>query len=216
VNSGNKSDPEAEARRDYDEAERLGTKQAWDDFIAKHPTSTYAELARQQLTKLAAEPPPKTTPSKDEKPDDLASFYSRGQRYALNGDFDQAIKDFTEVIRRDPKHAGALNDRCWARAITNELKGALADCNEAIRIAPDYVDALDSRGLVNLKLGKLSAAIADYDAALKIDPKLASSLYGRGLAKRRSGNVDGGNSDIDAAKAIQSNIAGEFASYGVR
>jgi Flp pilus assembly protein TadD len=167
---------------------------------------------------------PKMTPAKTAKlpapehdnSNDLASYYERGQRYALNGDFALAIKDFDEVIRRDPKHTGALNDRCWAEAMIGALHDALADCNEALRISPSYMDALDSRGMVNLKLGMLKMAIADYDAALRIDPKHAASLYGRGIAKLRSGNVDGGNSDISAAKTIQPTIANEFAGYGIR
>jgi len=166
----------------------------------------------------------KTTPAKAGKPpasedtnsNDLTGFYERGQHYALNGDFALAIKDFDEVIRRDPKHVGALNDRCWAEAMIGALQDALADCNEALQISPAYLDALDSRGMVNLKLGRLKMAIADYDAALRIDPKHAASLFGRGIAKLRSGNVDAGNTDINAAKAIQSTIATEFAGYGIR
>ena len=46
-------DPEAEARHDYAVTELLATKKAWDDFLAKHPTGYYADLARQQIAKLA-------------------------------------------------------------------------------------------------------------------------------------------------------------------
>jgi uncharacterized caspase-like protein len=170
----------------------------------------------EQTAKEAPAKAAKVPASEDSNPRDPASSYERGQNYALNGDFALAIKDFDEVIRRDPKHTGALNDRCWAEAMIGALHDALADCNEALRISPNYMDALDSRGMVNLKLGMLKMAIADYDAALRIDPKHAASLFGRGIAKLRSGNVDGGNSDISAAKAIQPTIANEFASYGIR
>jgi tetratricopeptide (TPR) repeat protein len=64
----------------------------------------------------------------------------------------RAINDFNEVIRLNPKHAAALNNRCWARAILgDDLQGALKDCNEALRLNPSYADAFDSRGMVNLK-----------------------------------------------------------------
>jgi hypothetical protein len=212
-------DPEAEARHDYVVTESLGTKQAWDDFLAKYPSGYYSDLARQQVTKLAKvvpESPTKSSPSDDGAPTDLPGYYRRGQHEALDGAYDKAIKDFTEVIRLNPKHAGALNDRCWARAIIGDLGDALKDCNEALRIAPNYVDALDSRGLINLKLGMLGRAISDYNVALERDPKHASSLYGRGVAKTRKGDIDGGKKDIDAAKAIQATIADEFAGYGIR
>ena len=197
-------------------AESDGTKQAWDDFLAKHPSGYYSDLAHQQTAKLVPDTATKSSSDADTAVTDLAGYYRRGQRDAVKGDYDKAINDFTEVIRLDPKHAGALNDRCWVRAITGDLAQALKDCNEALRIAPNYADALDSRGLINLKIGMLKEAIADYDAALVRDPKHATSLYGRGIAKTRNGDVDGGKRDIDAAKAIQATIADEFAGYGVR
>ncbi|MBY0298255.1 MAG: caspase family protein [Methylobacterium sp.] len=41
-----------ETRRDYEFAERVGTKEAWGSFLAAHPTGFYADLARAQLSKL--------------------------------------------------------------------------------------------------------------------------------------------------------------------
>ena len=48
------ADPEAEARVDYELAAQIGTKEAWDSFLASHPTGLYANLARAQNNKLAA------------------------------------------------------------------------------------------------------------------------------------------------------------------
>ena len=204
-------DPDAQARHDYVVAENTGTKKAWDDFVAKYPSGYYYDLAQQQITKLT--PSDKSTA---DAPTDLAGFYRRGQNRAVHGDYKLAADDFTEVIKRNPKHAGALNNRCWVRALIADLQDALRDCNAALRIAPNYPDARDSRGLVNLKLGFYDKAIADYDAALELDPKHASALYGRGIAKRRNGSVTGGDRDIEAAKAIKSEIADEFAGYGIK
>ena len=207
-------DPEALARHDYVLTEEVGTRQAWNDFIAKYPSGYYHDLAVQELAKLPPEPSNKTASA--DTPTDLAGFYRRGQHRAMNGEYSLAAQDFDEVIRRDPSHAGALNNRCWVRALLGKLQEAMNDCNAALKAAPNYPDALDSRGFVNLKLGKYAAAITDYDATLALDPQHASALYGRGIAKRRNGDSSGGQTDIDAAKAIQWNIADEFASYGIR
>jgi Caspase domain len=43
--------PEA-ARRDYELAERVGTKEAWDAFLSAHKTGLYADLARSARAKL--------------------------------------------------------------------------------------------------------------------------------------------------------------------
>jgi uncharacterized caspase-like protein len=45
----------SDVRGDYQLAERVGTKEAWDSFIAAYPSGFYADLAKAQRNKLAAE-----------------------------------------------------------------------------------------------------------------------------------------------------------------
>jgi uncharacterized caspase-like protein len=45
----------ADMRHDYDAAERVGTVEAWDSFVAAHPNGFYADLAKAQRNKLTAE-----------------------------------------------------------------------------------------------------------------------------------------------------------------
>lgn len=47
-------DPDAEARVHYELAAQVGTREAWDSFLARHPSGFFAELARGQKAKLAA------------------------------------------------------------------------------------------------------------------------------------------------------------------
>jgi uncharacterized caspase-like protein len=47
-------DPEAQARVDYELAAQIGTKEAWDSFLASHASGLYANLARAQNNKLTA------------------------------------------------------------------------------------------------------------------------------------------------------------------
>lgn len=49
------ANPRADIRKDYEYAERVKTKAAWDSFMSAYPTGFYADLARAQLSKLAAE-----------------------------------------------------------------------------------------------------------------------------------------------------------------
>ncbi|HJS08936.1 MAG TPA: caspase family protein, partial [Pirellulales bacterium] len=48
-------DPNALARRDYDYAVQIGTKEAWNSFLANHGAGFYSDLARAQRDKLIAE-----------------------------------------------------------------------------------------------------------------------------------------------------------------
>ena len=44
----------AEIRRDYELAERVGTREGWDSFVAANPQGFYTDLAKAQRNKLAA------------------------------------------------------------------------------------------------------------------------------------------------------------------
>ncbi|MGZ5867400.1 MAG: caspase family protein [Xanthobacteraceae bacterium] len=48
-------DQDATMRRDYELALQIGTRPVWDSFVAKHPWGFYADLAKAQRDKLAAE-----------------------------------------------------------------------------------------------------------------------------------------------------------------
>jgi uncharacterized caspase-like protein len=47
-------DPEQQARIDYELAAQIGTREAWNSFLASHNTGLYASLARAQNSKLSA------------------------------------------------------------------------------------------------------------------------------------------------------------------
>jgi tetratricopeptide (TPR) repeat protein len=122
--------------------------------------------------------------------------------------------------RDDARMGGALNSRCWERALLGEdLAKALTDCNDALKLSAKasllYVRVLDSRGLVRLRLGDYERSIADYDDSLKLAPKNAWSLYGRGVAKLRKHKVSEGEADIAAASAIRPDIGEEFKQRGI-
>jgi uncharacterized caspase-like protein len=54
--------PDSIAARDYDRTANIGTKEAWDAFLAAHPSGFHAELARAQRLKLT------TTTTKSDSP----------------------------------------------------------------------------------------------------------------------------------------------------
>jgi len=151
-----------------------------------------------------------------EKPEGLSlAYYFRGLAYWNNGESTLAIRDYDQAIRLKPDFAFAFNNRCFARAVVNQLQLALADCNESIRLNPKNGNAYDSRGLTYLKLGQADAAISDYNASLALRPNNAHSLFGRGAARIRKGDAAGGNADIAKAKTIDSAIVSKYALYGI-
>lgn len=53
--TGPQADPQSAVRRDYELALQLGTRDGWEAFLRTHPEGFYADLAKGQLKKIAAE-----------------------------------------------------------------------------------------------------------------------------------------------------------------
>ncbi len=120
----------------------------------------------------------------------------------------------------DARLPGALNGRCWVKALRGvDLEAARKDCDAALSRAPKasafYAKIADSRGLVLLRLGDYDKSIADYDASLKINAKNAWSLYGRGIDKMRKRRSAEGQADMDQAAAVWPQVAEEFKRRGI-
>jgi hypothetical protein len=74
--------PSLDPRRDYELAERVGTKEAWDSFLAVHSSGFYAELARSQRDKVSRATSvnvPKVPPAEQPKSDDKEAAASPSQ-----------------------------------------------------------------------------------------------------------------------------------------
>lgn len=55
VVAGPQANPDSEIRRDYELALQLGTRDGWTAFLTRFPSGFYADLAKGQLNKIAAE-----------------------------------------------------------------------------------------------------------------------------------------------------------------
>jgi hypothetical protein len=53
--TGPQADPQASVRKDYELSLQLGTREGWEAFLRTYPAGFYADLAKGQLNKIAAE-----------------------------------------------------------------------------------------------------------------------------------------------------------------
>ena len=126
------------------------------------------------------------------------------------------LDDWIRLHSEDALLGSALNERCWARGLSNQmLDDALKDCRKAIRRDGEKPDYLDSLGLVQLRLGHYPEAVKAYEQAVAENPHSAWSRYGLGLAKIRSGQTDAGNADLVAARALNPEIEARATKYGL-
>lgn len=126
------------------------------------------------------------------------------------------LDDWIRLHGDDAKLASALNERCWARSLSNQmLDDALKDCHKAIRFDGDEPNYLDSLGLVELRLGHYPESIKAYEQAIEGSPNSAWAHYGLGIAKVRSGQTDAGNAELAAARKLDPLIEVIARKYGL-
>ena len=88
----------------------------------------------------------------------------RGLAYYENGDYDSAIADHTEAMRRASQDDAAdYYNRGLAYYENGGYEEAIADYTEAIRLDPRDVEAHRELGKTYEALGKLDEAAADYE-----------------------------------------------------
>jgi len=126
------------------------------------------------------------------------------------------LDDWIRLHGDDAMLGSALNGRCWARSLSNQmLDDALKDCRKAIRRDGESPAYLDSLGLVELRLGHYPESIKAYEQAMAGQPRSAWSHYGLGIAKIRNGQTDAGNADLAAAHALDPQIDVLASKYGL-
>ena len=126
------------------------------------------------------------------------------------------LDDWIRLHANDAMLGAALNERCWARGLSNQmLDDALSDCRKAIKRDGEKPAYLDSLGMVQLRLGHYPESIKAYEQAVTQLPHSAWTRYGLGLAKIRGGQTDAGNADLVAARALDPEIEARATRFGL-
>jgi len=122
------SNPQAEVRRDYELALQLGTSDAWNSFLRQYPGGFYADLARAQLSKIAAEDARVAATEKAKAADD--------QKARLAGE-----KASAAAQAKAAADAKAAEDARLAAEKTKKDEAARADAAEGARAAAERAAA---------------------------------------------------------------------------
>jgi len=131
-------DPNEPVRRDYGLAERVGTKEAWDFFLATYPKGFYSKLAQLQRDTLAAEDKARATAEEQAR---LAVEGARATEQA------KAAEDAKLAVERTKtaKENKAARERAAAEKAASQAKAAddarLAEKATQERIAKAQAEA---------------------------------------------------------------------------
>jgi tetratricopeptide (TPR) repeat protein len=211
-------DPEADARRDYQSAERTGTKTAWQDFVAKHPTGRYADLARTQLAKLEPPPDPEA---------DVRRAYQAAERTGTKTAWQDFVAKYptgryadlarTQIAKLDPPpdlEADARRDyqsaertatkTAWQDFVAKHPTGRYAD------LARTQIAKLEPPPPVKPKAPVDDPAIRELDSKIQLNPSDGSAFYKRGQLYAKNGDFGRAITDFDTVIRLDPKDAEAF------
>jgi len=113
------------------------------------------------------------------KSEEASAYHHRGLAYNGLEEFDKAIKDFDEAIKRSPKEAAYYNSRGFAYHRKGDYEKALADYTKAIELDAKNAGFINNRGILYRDMGQYEKAVADYDAAIKLAPYFPEAYNAR-------------------------------------
>ena len=121
----------------------------------------------------------------EENPGDYNT--KKGNYRLEDGQFDDAVKEFSMALEKNPDHAMAHLGLAITYMQMNKSAAALAEFNRTIELAPELAAAYADRGVLYDRMGEYEKALADYRKAMSMDPKI---LEGPGFLWRFMRNID--------------------------
>jgi len=95
---------------------------------------------------------------------------AKGNQFFKEGKWPEAVKEYTEALRRDPKNYKVYSNRatCYAKLLA--FDNSLKDCEECLKIEPKFVKAWIRKGRIEHLKKQYHKAIASYEKAMAIEP----------------------------------------------
>ena len=117
-------------------------------------------------------------------------MFQSAKNWSDKGEYDQAIKDYSQAIKLTPGDAAAWFNRGNSYADKGEYDQAIKDYSQTIKLAPDDADAWINRSDAYLRKGEYDQVIKDCREAIKLAPDDAYAWYNRGAAYFNKGDYD--------------------------
>lgn len=98
-----------------------------------------------------------------------------------DGGRNDAIKDYGEAIKLNPKNDVALSARAILLAEKKEFAKAVADINDAVRLDPKCANYYYNRGVIFFAMKEPEKASLNYGEAIRLDPRNSKALHNRAV-----------------------------------
>jgi len=102
----------------------------------------------------------------------------KGNDAFKNGNIEEAIKRYSEAIKRDPKNEIYYSNRAAAYTKVGEYKLAETDCDKCLELNPNFVKAFSRKGTCQYFMKQYHKCLETYDKGLKIEPENQELIEG--------------------------------------
>ena len=103
----------------------------------------------------------------------------KGNELFKNGDYPNALKEYDEGLRRDPKAVAIYSNRCATWIKLMEFNTALKDADKCLEMDPNFVKAYARKGTCHHFMKEYHKAMKAFDDGLKLEPGNKECTEGR-------------------------------------
>jgi len=142
--------------------------------------------------------------------EELGFIYMKGEYLMETKRYNDAINEYSQVIRMDPSYKDALLKRAEAEYILGAYRGVQDDVNEYISIRGITPKAIELLGSTAHHLGDHEAAINSLATAAKLNPNDGEIWFLKAKSNYAIGNMDQACSDLNRAKKAGAKAASDL------
>lgn len=138
------------------------------------------------------------------------NYDMRGIAFTAHEQYDKAVADFSQSLKKKPNTPGVLNNRGRAKYLNGDYKSAKADFDTAIRFSPTHFVAMLNRALCYMAEDNLDAAMRDLNSAIALNKEFPEALNNRGVVNSRKKKYQQAITDFSAAIKIDAQFVDAY------